>query len=78
MTTNTVKHTPDTQQVRAAIETIKAHLEAEWISEGCKTDAAFGCTSCQAVRLSSDLDSLGVWLDDEHSPAPAPQEKGRG
>ena len=78
MTTNTVKHTPDSRQVKDAVEIIKAHLLSEWIVEGCQTDAAFGCASCQAVRLSADLDALVSWLDDEHSPAPAPQEKGRG
>lgn len=76
--TNTVKHAPDYRHVKEAVEIIKAHLLSEWIAEGCRTDAAFGCTSCQAVRLSADLDALVLWLDDEPSPAPAPQEKMEG
>lgn len=52
-------------EVKSAIEVIKQHLDDEWISDGCIEDAAFGCTSCQAVRLKADLDALGSWLEDE-------------
>lgn len=52
-------------EVQAAIDVIKAHLKEYWISEGCKNNAAFGCVSCQATRLSADLDELASFLEVE-------------
>lgn len=65
---------PTQAQVKEAVEVIKAHLASEWIAEGCRTDAAFGCASCQAVRLAADLDALVSWLDDDHVPASSSKE----
>ena len=52
----------DTRKILEAVDVIKRHLEKDWISDGCKTEAAFGCISCQAVRLSQDLDALASCL----------------
>lgn len=59
---------PSHDSVRAAVEIIREHMEAEWISEGCKADHAFGCASCQAVLLMRELDGLISWLDDQPTP----------
>lgn len=53
---------PTEAQVLAAIEVIKAHLDADWIS-CCEKDHAFGCASCQAVMLKKTLDGLASWFE---------------
>lgn len=65
---------PPHDEVRNAVETIKAHLSAEWISEGCKADHYFGCASCQAVFLQRELDGLVSWLEDlDTTPSAVPE-----
>ena len=66
---------PPHDHVRLAVNTIRAHLYSEWISDGCKADHAFGCASCQAVLLERELDGLVSWLDaheSDGSPPPKP------
>lgn len=58
---------PAHSSVREAVETLRRHLEAEWISDGCKANHAFGCASCQAVLLLKELDGVLSWLDDEQA-----------
>lgn len=59
---------PDHGAVREAVETLRKHLYAEWISDGCKANHAFGCASCQAVMLERELDGVLSWLDDATPP----------
>lgn len=66
---------PTPQQVIDAVEVIKDHLKSQWISEGCEKDQAFGCASCQAVRLSNELDSLANWLKEDGA-VPAVDDSG--
>jgi len=67
------QESPPHDEVRRAVETIKAHLNAEWISDGCKADHSFGCASCQAVMLERELDGIVAWL--EEIPTPAQKEE---
>lgn len=53
----------ETTSVQWAIQAVKDHLDKEWIAEGCETDHAFGCASCQATLLKRQLDGLASWLD---------------
>lgn len=55
---------PSHDSVRAAVEIIREHLYAEWISDGCKADHSFGCASCQAVLLEKELDGIVSWLQE--------------
>lgn len=60
---------PDTLVLKA-IEVVIAHLDQEWISEGCETDHAFGCGSCQAVFLKKQLEGLAGCLPPSEGDAP--------
>lgn len=53
------------EELHKAIEVVKAHLDQEWISQGCEENHAFGCASCQAVLLKKQLDGLSGWEDVE-------------
>lgn len=56
---------PTNTEILAAINTIKAHLDADWISEGCGIEYhVMGCASCQAVHLKRELDGLASFLDE--------------
>lgn len=55
---------PNHDDVRKAAEILTAHLDTEWISEGCEEDHAFGCPSCQAALLKRSINGLLGWLDD--------------
>jgi hypothetical protein len=46
------------QRVLDAIEIIQRHLDEDWIAEGCNDERSFGCASCHAVMLRTELQML--------------------
>lgn len=57
---------PTHTEVYAAIEVIKAHLDKDWISEGCSIQShVLGCASCQAVQLKRQLAGLAEFLKED-------------
>ena len=57
---------PALNDVLKAIDTIKAHLDCDWITEECANNLTFGCGSCEAIYLRSKLTSLAnTLLEDE-------------
>lgn len=45
----------DAAEIIAAIEVINRYLEREWISETCRDGHSFGCPSCAAILLRTQL-----------------------
>lgn len=51
-------------RVSAAIQTLIEHLEKGWVVKECEGDSMFGCASCQALRLVSELHGFQHALDE--------------
>lgn len=50
-----------TMDIRQAIEAVQAHLESQWIDEGCDGDT-LGCASCQAIVIKRQLNQFASML----------------
>lgn len=52
----------DQQSVEAlkAISVLSKYLAEQWIAEGCRTNAQWGCASCEAVELDRKLQMLAA------------------
>ncbi len=60
-----MSETPTEAEVLSAINVIKRHLDADWISEGCREVQSFGCASCRAIALRHELALLEDYLIEE-------------
>lgn len=59
----------DAAEIAAAIEVINRYLDREWISDGCREGHSFGCASCSAIMLKTQLSGIANNLG---NPIPSP------